>query len=84
MSQTTLSIGCGTGNYICPLIPHVKKITGLELNEGMLGQAKKKAVDLNNVELLQGSILHMPFEDGQFDGVICNQVHEYRLSVATI
>ena len=72
-----LSPGCGTGNYVCPLSPHMKKITGLELNEGMLGQAKKKAVDLNNVELLQGNILYMPFEDGQFDGVICNQVCFY-------
>ena len=62
----------------------MKKITGLELNEGMLGQAKKKTVDLNNVELLQGSILHMPFEDGQFDGVICNQVCEHSLLVATV
>ena len=59
----------------------MKKITGLELNEGMLGQAKKKTVDLKNVELLQGSILHMPFEDAQFDGVICNQVCEHRLSI---
>ena len=52
----------------------MKKVTGLELNDGMLSQARKKTVGLDNVELLQGDILSMPFEDGTFDGVICNQV----------
>ena len=52
----------------------MKKVTGLELNEGMLSQARKKTAGLDNVELLHGNILSMPFEDGMFDGVICNQV----------
>ena len=70
----SLLIGCGTGNYIVILSKHVGKVTGLELNGGMLAQAKQKAAALSNVELHNGNIMMMPFPDGTFDGVICNQV----------
>lgn len=50
------------------------KVTGLELNEGMLKQAKEKLTRYPNVEIKQGNIMAMPFENNTFDGVICNQV----------
>lgn len=31
-----LDAGCGTGNYIKKIYPFVKKVIGLEYNEGML------------------------------------------------
>ena len=58
------------------LAPYVRKITGLDANEGMLGKARTKVVEIDNVELVQGSILTLPFKDDTFDGVICNQVPE--------
>ena len=66
--------GCGTGNYVIAVSEFVGKVTGVEVNEGMLRQAKKKTSHLTNVELVKGSILSLPFPDQQFDGVICNQV----------
>ena len=66
--------GCGTGNYTALLSKYVGKVTGLELNGGMLAQAKGKTAAMTNVGLHSGNILDMPFSNGMFDGVICNQV----------
>ena len=49
-------------------------MTGVEQNEGMLKQSRKKTAHLANVKIFQGNILSLPFPDQQFDGVICNQV----------
>ena len=67
--------GCGTGNYAAALSTHVGKVTGIELNDGMLAQAKQKTTTLPNVEVQKGNVLSLPFPNEQFDAVICNQVH---------
>lgn len=70
--QTVLEAGCGTGNYLHALRPQLGRLCGIDFSEGMLEQARAKLDD--DIELTCGSILDMPFADGQFDGVICNQV----------
>ena len=74
-------IGCGTGNFTVPLSGYVGKVTGLEVNEGMLGRAMEKTAALNNVSLTQGDITKMPFQDNQFDGICCNLVCYYLASI---
>jgi len=59
---------------VIALSEFVRKVTGVDVNEGMLQQAKQKASHLTNMELVKGNILSLPFPDQQFDGVICNQV----------
>jgi ubiquinone/menaquinone biosynthesis C-methylase UbiE len=71
-SQSVLEAGCGTGNYLQALRPHLGNLQGIDFNEGMLKQARAKLGD--DVELSCGSILEMPYEDNSFDGVVCNQV----------
>ena len=70
--QTILEAGCGTGNYLKAIEPHVASLTGIDFNEGMLAQARAKLGD--SVRFTWGSILEMPFDDSQFDGITCNQV----------
>jgi len=70
--QIVLEAGCGTGNYLKALRPHVGTISGIDFSEGMLEQAQKKFG--GDVELTCGSILDMPYEDERFDGITCNQV----------
>ncbi len=72
--HTTHIPGCGTGNYTLALSRHVGRVTGLELNGGMLSQARGKTAAVANVEIHGGNVLEMPFSDGEFDGVVCNQV----------
>ena len=74
LNLVAMSAGCGTGNYLVAVSDFVGKVTGVEVNEGMLVQAKKKTAHLANVDVHQGNILSLSFPDQQFDGVICNQV----------
>jgi ubiquinone/menaquinone biosynthesis C-methylase UbiE len=70
--QTVLEAGCGTGNYLEALRPHLGCLAGMDFSEGMLAQAREKLSE--DVELTCGSILDMPYEDERFDGITCNQV----------
>lgn len=70
--QTVLEAGCGTGNYLKALRPHLGCLAGMDFSEGMLVQARAKLGE--DVELTCGSILEMPFESERFDGITCNQV----------
>jgi len=71
---TVLDGGCGTGNYIGALQGKVGKVHGLEVNSGMLRQAKQKLGEYGNVELQQGSLDEIPYRDQSVDAVIINQV----------
>ena len=71
-NQTVLEAGCGTGNYLEALCPHLGSLAGIDFSQGMLSQARTKLSE--DVELTCGSILDMPYEDARFDGITCNQV----------
>ena len=62
-----LEAGCGTGNYLQTLLPHLGSLFGVDSNEGMLAQARRKLGE--DVELTCGSILDLPYEDERFDEV---------------
>jgi len=72
-----LDAGCGTGSYAAELVAHVAHVTAVDLNEGMLGVAKKKLearAPADQVTLSQGSITKLPLDDEQVDAVMVNQV----------
>lgn len=71
--QTILDGGCGTGNYIEALQSKVGYIQGLELNPGMLAKATAKFQHYPHINLTQGSLTKLPYEDCSFDGIMCNQ-----------
>ncbi len=72
-TPNVLDIATGTGDFIIEIqkqIPEVKKITGLDLSEGMLDVARKKIAKkkfADRVELRQGDSLRLPFPDNSFD-----------------
>lgn len=67
-------LGCGTGNHLVALSEFVGKVTGLELNKGMLTKAAEKTAHLENVEVMQGDVTNMPYPDCHFDAICCNVV----------
>lgn len=68
-----LDAGCGPGNYLAMVAPHVAHITGIDANVHLLKLAKEKVQHLTNVEFKQVNLLgRLPFEDGLFDVVTCN------------
>lgn len=70
--QTVLEAGCGTGNYLHALEPHLGRLAGVDFSASMLAQARTKLGE--DVELTCGSILDLSFDDQYFDGIVCNQV----------
>ena len=78
--QTILDGGCGTGNYIEALKGKVAAIYGLEFNQGMLIQSQQKFQADPNINLTQGNLLNLPYENHYFDGMMCNQVIHHLVS----
>ncbi len=72
-----LDAGCGTGTYSSVLLNHVKKIEAVELNGGMINNARQKLSDAElagRIEFHHASIDKMPLEDESMDAIMVNQV----------
>ena len=59
-----LDLGCGTGNVLKFGKKYFKRAIGVDISFNMLKQAKK-----NNLEVIQGDILFLPFKSSLFDVV---------------
>jgi len=67
----TLEIAVGTGRNLQLYSPSVR-LTGIELSDEMLEQARRRAADLGlDASLLQGDAQQLPFPDASFDTVVC-------------
>jgi ubiquinone/menaquinone biosynthesis C-methylase UbiE len=71
-----LDVATGTGIAAAALAPTLPrgKITGIDLSEGMLTQARVRAQSLgfDNIELHCMDMQHIDFDDGHFDGANCS------------
>lgn len=68
---TVLEVAIGTGLNL-PFYPNGTVLTGIDWSEQMLAIARQRAADLNRaVTLQQADAHHLPFEDNEFDTVIC-------------
>jgi ubiquinone/menaquinone biosynthesis C-methylase UbiE len=77
-----LDVGCGTGHAVLKLASVLShgKACGIDLSAGMVAHAAAKIPqELERiVEFVQASSDHIPYADGQFDGLICtNSFHHY-------
>lgn len=54
-------------------------ITGIDFTQSLLEQGRDLCtqMDINNIELYQGNIKELPFEDNSFDGVVSARVFQY-------
>ncbi len=72
-----LDAGCGTGSYSKALLPYVERMTGVDMNAGMLAQAKLKLaaeIGQGNMRLMQDDLTQLPLEAASVDGAMMNQV----------
>jgi SAM-dependent methyltransferase len=67
-STRVLDAGCGTGRIARRLSDRGCVVTGVDLSPGMLAVARRDHPDL---DLAEGSLTDLPFDDGVFDGVLC-------------
>jgi len=72
-----LDAGCGSGAYAEAMLPHVRHIDAVDLNDGMLSMARAK---LEHEEAAGRIAFHcagietLPFDSGTFDAAMINQV----------
>lgn len=70
-----LDLACGTGIYSRPFARKLSRgcVTGLDLSAPMLNYASNqaRAQGIDNLVLVRGSALEMPFADNEFDVVNC-------------
>ncbi|WP_226666877.1 demethylmenaquinone methyltransferase [Metabacillus litoralis] len=72
--QKALDVCCGTADWSIALADAVGskgKVVGLDFSQNMLqiGHEKVKQLKLNNIELIHGNAMKLPFEDQSFDFV---------------
>ena len=69
--HAVLDVACGTGIVARTALPRVGpegRVVGIDLNPAMLTVAERACPD---VELRQGDVEDLPFEDATFDAVLC-------------
>lgn len=75
--QVLLDAGCGTGLFSSEMVKHVKRIEAVDLNSGMLEQAKSKLLDEQNagrIAFHHSSIESLPLQGESVDAIMINQV----------
>jgi ubiquinone/menaquinone biosynthesis C-methylase UbiE len=69
--QSVLDVACGTGavtRVAAERLAGSGQVVGLDLNDGMLGVARRLRPEL---EWVLGDAMNLPFEDATFDVVLC-------------
>jgi len=64
--KIVLEGGCGPARFLPLVAPHCKRVIGLELGSHV-ERAANRCRHLDNVDLVQGSVLNPPFRQGAFD-----------------
>ena len=73
--ERALDVACGTGavtRLLAERVGATGKVTGLDINPGMLAAARLSAPS-RNIEWLEGSAVKMPLPDAAFDALVCQQ-----------
>ena len=76
-----LDVACGTGivaRCAASRVGPSGSVVGLDTNEGMLAVAAETAVDIQpSIEWRRANATDLPFDDGQFDIVCCQQALQF-------
>jgi SAM-dependent methyltransferase len=79
--ERVLDVACGTGIVARRAAQRVGsggRVVGLDINEGMLEVARKVSSEAHPaIEWQQGDANDMPFPDGAFDAVFCQQALQF-------
>lgn len=71
-----VDIGCSSGIITKVLSHHVKKITGIDIDEIAIEFANDNNGG-DNIEFMVSDALNLPVEDTSIDIIICNHIYDY-------
>ena len=80
---TVLDAGCGSGSMALDLCAAGYQVEAVEDAEAFVETVQQKVQALGWQERLrvqQGSVVHLPFADSTFDGLVCGEVLRARLA----
>lgn len=75
-----LDVACGPGVITAAVAPYAAFVMALDATEAMIGKARARsdAAGLKNVQFKIGDAHNLPFQDGQFNGVVSRlAVHHF-------
>ncbi len=76
-SWTVADLGCGTGNALELLAPHVAHVIGVDREQAMIQAAKKRMRGSSKVEFRQGDLMELPLRDHELDAAVAFLVMPY-------
>ena len=70
--DTVLDIACGSGIVTCEFAKHAQEVTGIDITEGMLDEAKKLQLtnNLTNINWILDDVVRLQFLDNHFSIVV--------------
>lgn len=82
-NEVALDAGCGTGSVAFALAPLVAEVVGVDPRVDYLEAGRASAPD--NVRLLEGDVMQLPFGYAEFDHTCCHRVlHHVRLPALAV
>ena len=72
--QNVLEIAAGTGivtRRLLESLARTSRLTATDLNDPMIEHARKRVGNDSRVSWRQADALNLPFEDGEFDAIVC-------------
>ncbi len=71
--KKVLDLACGDGKYTDAVSNEERFVTGVDLDQGMLKEAKERYGVNKNIEFLEGNMLELDkiFEKNELDGIFC-------------
>jgi SAM-dependent methyltransferase len=66
-ASAVLDVGCGAGAWTALFAQRYRRVVGVELSHNMIVAAGERLAGLDNVELIEGDVVHAPIE-GEFEG----------------
>lgn len=73
--KLAMDVAIGPGHTAMTLAPYIRGVVGLDLTRSMLLKAAELSLSrrIENLDLVQGNVYSLPFDDGTFDIVTCRR-----------